>query len=801
MVTKEILNQLEEGIVLFNKASQIIMANRAFLQKTGYDQLEHFNIEDILWDSKEKEKCFVLEEKDLAFKSSTYKKISVKANCFIEEEAGQKIYWLIIKKWCDELSDLEVLNVILDFVPHNIWIESLDGYYLYANQVAVDEIYNRLKWDLTKESIVGAPIRTLWGKFFDEDRWQYDRIQILSNKAINQYNYLKSDGGHNPYFITKIPLKNQNEEIKGIICLEDNGAQRKYVEERFLEAYRKWNQNADDSDRIPNRLPLDINYCLGVSSMMFLVYTEDEGKLNCISYLDKEELDITEYKDIYIGLQTARECLSKQMIWRNKGAIDENTWINLAPLFTEQVQCIVQYPIMYKEQLIGVIIATYKDEYGLNLLNQREMGILCNNLALTINNIRLLEKVNKEFVLREKAEIQLQDLFGTTMGLYSVYDLLKKEHTINLGWNELLGWNKYEIKNNYSYIYEVDREDVESRITRVIKEGAIEEAVSRFNCKDGSYKWIKWKAKRSANMREIVMYGIDVTNEIQMVDERNAFQKALELEVGKTEFLANMSHELRTPLNMIYSISQLIEEEVKENTIQNGLPEEVAKNLLKHRRIIKQNIFRLLRLINNIIDISKMGAGTFTPKLQPCNIVEVIEDITMSVAEYIKGNNLSILFDTEEEEIETACDIESMERVMLNLLSNAVKYSKKTGHIMVNILKQKDYVTIEVSDDGIGIAKENQKLIFERFAQVDKSLTRKREGSGIGLSLVKSLLEIQGGSISVESELGKGSTFRIRLPIQKIEEKPLQEKQIEEWKSHSRIERCIIEFSDIYNLY
>ena len=800
MVTKEILNQLEEGIVLFNEASQIIMANQAFLQKTGYEQLEHSNIEDILWNQKEKKKCFVLGEKDLTFKSSTHKKISVKANFFIEEEAGQRIYWLIIKKWCDVLADLEVLNTILDFVPYNIWIESLDGDYLYANQVAVDEIHNMLKWDLTKESIMGTHIKTLWGGGFDENRWQHERIQILTNTETNQYHYLRLEEENDPYFATRLPLKNQNEEIKGILCLKDNGIQRKYIEEKFLEAYRKWNQNVADPDSIPNRLPLDVNYCLGASSMMFLIYIEHEGKLSCISYLDKEGLDITEYRDTYIGLQTAREYLSKQIIWRNKETIDENTWINLAPLFKEQVQCIVQYPIMYKRQVIGVIIATYKDEYGLNLLNQREMRILCNNLALTINNIRLLEKVNKEFALRERAEMQLQDLFGTTMGLYSVYDILKGEHTTSLGWNELLGWNKYETKINYNYIYEADREDVESRIKRVIKEGAIEEAISRFNCQDGSYKWIKWKAKRSANMRSIVMYGIDVTDEIKMVDERNAFQKALELEMGKTEFLANMSHELRTPLNIIYSSFQLVEEETKGNKLQEGLTEEMTKKLLKHKRIIKQNIFRLLRLINNIIDISKMGAGTFTPKLQPCNIVEVIEDITMSVAEYIKGNNLSIIFDTEEEEIETVCDIEAIERVMLNLLSNAVKYSKETGHIMVNVLKQKDDVIIEVSDDGIGIAKENQELIFKRFAQVDKSLTRKCEGSGIGLSLVKSLIEIQRGNISVESELGKGSIFTIRLPIQKVEEKPLQEKQREDWKSHSRIERCIIEFSDIYNL-
>ncbi|WP_054742773.1 PAS domain-containing sensor histidine kinase [Cellulosilyticum ruminicola] len=279
--------------------------------------------------------------------------------------------------------------------------------------------------------------------------------------------------------------------------------------------------------------------------------------------------------------------------------------------------------------------------------------------------------------------------------------------------------------------------------------------------------------------------------------ESTAYKKALELETLKTELLANISHELKTPLNIIYSVLQSFDLEFKElEKIYNI--SNIYNKLVHYEQVTKQNIYRLLRLINNITDISKMGAGYYDVKLVNGEIVREIEDITMSVVEYFKEKELSIIFDTEVEELEMAYDPEKIERIMLNLLSNAVKYTNPGGLIEVNLYVRDETLIIAVKDSGIGIPQEKQAMIFKRFAQVDSSFTRKCEGSGIGLALVKSLVEKQGGTITVESEEGKGSTFKVMLPIVHSQTVVSQAHSMNGREEQLNY-KCKVEFSDIYD--
>ena len=261
----------------------------------------------------------------------------------------------------------------------------------------------------------------------------------------------------------------------------------------------------------------------------------------------------------------------------------------------------------------------------------------------------------------------------------------------------------------------------------------------------------------------------------------------------KTEYFVNVSHELRTPLNVILSSLKLLE--FKKSSLQV----DATLKLDKHISTIKQNCYRLLRLINNIIDITKIESGFFEIHLTNCNIVSVVEDITLSVGEYIEGKGVVLLFDTEVEEKLTACDPDKIERIILNLLSNAVKFTKSGGSISVNVFEREEAVEIIVSDTGIGIPKDMQELIFQRFRQVDTSLTKEQEGSGIGLSLVKSLVDMHGGNITVESEYGKGSKFIVRLPVKILETEDNFGKNMDNRTKQAQIERLYIEFSDIYS--
>jgi signal transduction histidine kinase len=253
-----------------------------------------------------------------------------------------------------------------------------------------------------------------------------------------------------------------------------------------------------------------------------------------------------------------------------------------------------------------------------------------------------------------------------------------------------------------------------------------------------------------------------------------------------------MSHELKTPLNVICSTIQLL----------RSLDE--SKNLGDERikyyfSIMNQNALRLLRLINNIVDTTKVDGSYLNMNFKNANIVSVVEDLVQSVADFIQSKGISIIFDTEVEEKIIAFDEEKLERIILNLLSNAVKFTGVNGSIYVNICDKGDLVEISVRDTGIGIPEDKLDFIFERFAQIDKTLARKREGSGIGLSLVKSLVEIHGGSICVKSKLAQGSEFTVSLPV-----KTLDKEEYENSTAHREIppskyeEKLKVEFSDIY---
>lgn len=251
----------------------------------------------------------------------------------------------------------------------------------------------------------------------------------------------------------------------------------------------------------------------------------------------------------------------------------------------------------------------------------------------------------------------------------------------------------------------------------------------------------------------------------------------------KSYFISNITHELITPITVITSVMQL----TKSNKYDEDfiLKENSAK-------IIDDNCNRLLRLINNIIDIDKYTYGNMTLNLEKVNIVELSESVVMSILPYVETRNLEVIFDTTEEEIIMNIDCDKIERVLLNLLSNAIKFSKKEGTVKVNLIKNNDILRIEVEDNGIGIKDDNLHKIFDKFVQLDSSMTRKNEGSGIGLSIVKSFVELHNGNISVESKINEGSIFKVDLPIvnEEIEYKEYSEDEI--------INKSKLELSDIY---
>ena len=296
-----------------------------------------------------------------------------------------------------------------------------------------------------------------------------------------------------------------------------------------------------------------------------------------------------------------------------------------------------------------------------------------------------------------------------------------------------------------------------------------------------------------STMRDITDNKLMKKNLVMTLKEnKELLERTIEYDKLKTDFFSNISHEFKTPLNIILSSLQLIEKSQCSNKLC-----EKHKLLSKYINVLKQNSYRLLRLVNNLIDITRIDSKYISINMGNHDIVKIVEDITLSVAEYLKGEGINLIFDTDIEEQIIACDIDKIERIMLNLLSNAAKFTKSDGTIYVKVCYKEDNINISIRDTGIGISKEKIDIIFDRFRQVESLMTRKREGSGIGLALVKELVELHGGSIKVKSEINEGAEFIVELPNKIIKGKSESFDEIATTMD-SKVDRIKIEFSDIY---
>ena len=239
---------------------------------------------------------------------------------------------------------------------------------------------------------------------------------------------------------------------------------------------------------------------------------------------------------------------------------------------------------------------------------------------------------------------------------------------------------------------------------------------------------------------------------------REIEEKGRELEIAskhKSEFLANMSHELRTPLNAILGYTELILDK-----IYGEVPDKIQEILER----LEKNGRHLLGLINNILDLSKIEAGQLILSLSEYSMGEVVQTVFTNVEALAAEKELDLKAMVPTDLTTGKGDEQRITQVLLNLLGNAIKFTEE-GEVSVEVIVSNDTFLVSVSDTGPGLSEAAQKRIFKEFQQADSSSTREKDGTGLGLSIAKRIIEIHGGHIWVESTLGKGSTFRFKLPI------------------------------------
>lgn len=239
----------------------------------------------------------------------------------------------------------------------------------------------------------------------------------------------------------------------------------------------------------------------------------------------------------------------------------------------------------------------------------------------------------------------------------------------------------------------------------------------------------------------------------QEIEEKNR-----QLEIAnrhKSQFLANVSHELRTPLNAIIGFTRLVLRKT-----EGQIPELQRENLQK----VLISAEQLLRLINGLLDLSKIEAGRMEVYIESFRLDEVIDKAASTVEPMLRDGQVRLIREISPDLPLLNTDREKFEHILLNLLSNAAKFTEK-GEIKVSACQENGVLKVAISDTGIGMEKESLQYIFEEFRRVDITGTKKYSGTGLGLAIVKKLVTILGGDIRVESELGQGSTFTVRFPI------------------------------------
>ena len=311
----------------------------------------------------------------------------------------------------------------------------------------------------------------------------------------------------------------------------------------------------------------------------------------------------------------------------------------------------------------------------------------------------------------------------------------------------------------------VDREAVMQHDRR-LREGLASEVTYRINHRDGTHRWLRESASAHRDSSRRVTVGgilIDVTEqksaESDLINAKRAAESANQL---KSAFLATMSHEIRTPLGAVNGFAELLSRELAEVEEKNQRP--MPAQVTEFVTAIRDNSQRLLTLVNDLFDLSNLEMGGMSIRHISVSLHEVISKATSRHAIQLSQKGVELKLNLAQPEPVVVGDPQRILQVLDNLLENAAKFTEE-GAVTVLTARQNDVAMVEITDTGVGMSEEYVAHLFTPFMQEDRRQNRRFKGTGLGLALAKRVLELMKGRIEVESQKGKGSTFRIFLPL------------------------------------
>ena len=373
--------------------------------------------------------------------------------------------------------------------------------------------------------------------------------------------------------------------------------------------------------------------------------------------------------------------------------------------------------------------------------------------ATGIESSRLLQRV-------QQSERQFKHLANAIDPMVWIADPDGAVHFYNNRWYEFTGAREGETDGVgwITYVHPDDAVRASAQWQASVATGAPYEIEYRLKRSDDAYRWVLGRATADIGPDQQILRWYGTCTDIQ--DMTDARHKAEAANIAKSEFLANMSHEIRTPMNAVIGLSTILAASKPLNEKQR-----------QFIHTLQLSADSLLALINDLLDIAKIEARTVELEQIPFSLPRLIQEVTSMMAVQVKqkGLHFSAEGDCADHRMFVG-DPTRLRQIILNLCSNAIKFTSEGGiHVSITChpmdIADKETVCIAVKDTGIGIAEEKLPTIFDKFVQADSSISRRYGGTGLGLAITKTLTEIMGGTISVESVLHQGSTFTVCVPL------------------------------------
>lgn len=690
----------------------------------------------------------------------------------------------------------ELLRSSIDKYDECIWIKNINGKYLYVNNSFCDVI-GREKEYLLENNCKEIFDRRCYKIDIENDRG------VIKNKKYSIINkYLCINGKECLLHVHKIPIIDSNDKCVSLIAIAKQLDSNKLNDEKYLDYGDFTAIITENRDKINLNNYNDIlgyieeinddESVFGVSVWIL----KDKSKLKKmvgVGVLDKflydYEVNLSRHDIHYLKSINSDLLLPKYEEMIADFYRKNKLYKIYDKLFKGTDKLII--PILVDNNLFG-IINLFCNMENYTKKTEKYLKSVASRIAYRIQNIELSKVIAEQFSKKVRIENDLNIFLKLSTDLCILIDLKGNIKKVSSNAIELLGWGKEELsKMTIDNIIELTEQSIDLNEIYTNHSHKCYGGIFKLRCKNGFFKVMEWYYYNESATEQIYIVGSEISFIFRLEEELKEIENKLKEEVYKSKFISNISHEFRTPINIILSTIQLLE--LYEGDNKSG-------ERYRYLTTVKNNGYRLLRLINNLIDLNNIESGKIKLNKVIINIVSLVEDIVNSIVYYVGRMKRNIIFDTDEEEVFLSVDIKRIEKVILNLISNAIKFTDEGGNIEVYIETdwKESRVYIYVKDDGVGIPQKDIKTIFNIFNQVDSTFSRRAEGSGIGLCLIKAFVEMHGGGILLKSKLGVGSRFGFYLPIDQIRPKEIVYNTENTWDS--AFKSAEIEFSDIYDI-